>query len=129
MSQPGQHDGANGTVPSQAERLQELRPTHELQGHEVCGDIHRALSVAQAVLASRNDRVAELAAAESSTALIRELRALGVEEAAPQLIAMVALVDSAVDRIAELGGMTEHDAWEQIRKDVLGRHCQSPDAV
>jgi uncharacterized protein (DUF2267 family) len=127
MSQPENHDGSAGTLPSQVERLQETRPTNQLQGHEVCGDIHRALSVAQVVLESRNDRVAELTDAESSEALIRELRAMGVEEAAPQLLAMVALVDSAVDRIVELGGMSESDAWEQIRKDVLRKHCQGPD--
>jgi hypothetical protein len=79
------------------------------------------------VLASRNYRVAEFAQSDSSNSLIRELRALGVVDAAPQLIAMVALVDVAVDRIAELGAMSETDAWEKIRKDLLSKHCQQPD--
>ncbi len=129
MSQEDQPDVASGAVPAQVERLQELRPVIEMQGHEVCGDIHTALSVAQAVLTSRNERIADLPEAQSSAALIRELRAIGVEEAAPQLVAMVALVDVAVDKIAEAGVMTKDDAWEQIRKDVLRKHCQAPDTV
>jgi len=100
-----------------------------MQGHEICADIHTALSVAEAVLASRDYRVAEFADADSGSGLIRELRALGVVEAAPQLIAMVALVDVAVDRIAELGAMSQADAWGRIRKDLLSRHCQAPDVV
>jgi uncharacterized protein (DUF2267 family) len=126
MSQAEQHDEAIGSVPDQIGRLQELRPVNEMQGHEVCADIHTALSVAHAVLTSRNERVADPIDAQSSAALIRELRALGVEDAAPQLISMVALVDSAVDRIVELGGMTENDAWEQIHNDVLRKHCHAP---
>lgn len=129
MSQEAQPDVASGAVPTQVEQLQELRPVNEMQGHEVCGDIHTALSVAQAVLTSRNERVADTPEAQSSAALIRELRAVGVEEAAPQLVAMVALVDVAVDKIAEAGVMTKDDAWEQIRKDVLRKHCQAPDTV
>jgi len=99
-----------------------------LHGHEVCADIHTALSVAQAVLTSRNERVADRTETDSSDALLRELRALGVEDVAPQLIAMVALVDIAVDRVAESGAMSENDAWEQIRKEVLRKHCQAPDS-
>ena len=102
---------------------------YAIQGHEVCADIHTALSVAEAVLASRNYRIADFPDADSSSAVIRELRALGVVEAAPQLIAMVALVDVAVSRIAELGGMAENDAWEMIRKDMIGKHCQAPDLL
>jgi hypothetical protein len=124
MSQPDLPDGA---APAAVEQLQGLRPVNAMQGHEVCADIHTALSVAELVLASRNDRVAEFPDSDSSSGLIRELRALGVVEAAPQLIAMVALVDVAVDRIAELGAMSETDAWEKIRKDLLGKHCQVPD--
>jgi len=37
-----------------------------LQGHEVCADIHTALSVAQAVLTSRNERVADRPEADST---------------------------------------------------------------
>jgi uncharacterized protein (DUF2267 family) len=121
-------DETNSSVPTQVERLQELRRVDQLQGHEVCADVHRALDVAQAVLTSRNERVADMSEAESSATLIRELRAIGVEEAAPQLIAMVAVVDTAVDRIADAGGMSENDAWELIRKDVLRKHCQGPRA-
>ena len=123
MSQP---DLPDGTAPAAIEQLQGLRPVNTMQGHEVCADIHTALSVAEVVFASRNDRVAEFADSDSSSGLIRELRALGVVEAAPQLIAMVAVVDVAVDRIAELGGMSETDAWEKIRKDLLSKHCQAP---
>jgi hypothetical protein len=114
-------------TPAQLEQLQEVRPVWQLQGHEVCADIHLVLAVAQAVLTSRNERVADLPDAPSGDAVLRELRALGVREAAPQLVAMVAVVDSAVDRLAEVGTMTRDDAWEQLRKDVLVKHCQSPD--
>ena len=116
---------ANGTVESQVQHLQEVRPVTELQGHEVCADVHRALDVAHAVLTSRNERVSDLSEAESGAALIRELRAIGVDEVAPQLVAMVALVDTAVDRLAETGTMSRTDAWEMIRKDVLHKHCQA----
>jgi hypothetical protein len=115
----------NGPLSSQVQRLQEVRPAAELQGHEVCADVHRALDVAHAVLTSRNQRVSDLSEAEEGAALIRELRAAGVEEMAPQLVAMVALVDTAVDRLAETGTMSRTDAWEMIRKDVLHRHCQA----
>lgn len=114
-------------TPAQLEQLQEVRPVWQLQGHEVCADIHIALSVAQAVLTSRQERVAEVPDEASGDAMLRELRALGVQEAAPQLVAMVALVDSAVDRLAEVGAMSQDDAWAQLRKDVLAKHCQSPD--
>lgn len=126
--QSDRQDETNSTVPSQVERLQEVRPVDQLQGHEVCADIHRALDVAHIVLASRNERVADMSDAESGAALIRELRAIGVEEVAPQLIAMVALVDTAVERIAETAAMSESDAWELIRKDVLRKHCQGSSA-
>ena len=128
MPQAHQQEEADGAVPAQVDRLQEIRPMTALHGHEVCADIHTALSVAQAVLTSRNERVADRPEADSSDALLRELRALGVEEVAPQLIAMVALVDIAVDRVAESGAMSENDAWEQIRKEVLRKHCQAPDS-
>jgi hypothetical protein len=83
--------------------------------------------VAQAVLTSRNERVADVPDDTSGDAMLRELRALGIQEAAPQLVAMVAIVDSAVDRLAEVGAMSQDDAWAQLRKDVLAKHCQSPD--
>jgi hypothetical protein len=114
-------------TPAQLEQLQEVRPVWQLQGHEVCADIHMALSVAQAVLTSRNERVADVPDDTSGDAMLRELRALGIQEAAPQLVAMVAIVDSAVDRLAEVGAMSQDDAWAQLRKDVLAKHCQSPD--
>lgn len=114
-------------TPAQLEQLQEVRPVWQLQGHEVCADIHIALSVAQAVLTSRNERVADVPDEASGDAMLRELRALGVQEAAPQLVAMVALVESAVDRLSEVGAMSQDDAWAQLRKDVLAKHCQSPD--
>ena len=116
-------------MPAQVDHLQEVRPVSAMQGHELCADIHLALSVAQAVLTSRNTRVAETLDQESSDALIREFRALGVEAVAPQLVAMVALVDTAVDRLADAGAMSNSDAWAEIRKDVLRKHCQSPDTL
>jgi hypothetical protein len=122
-------DPLGTTVPAQVDHLQEVRPASAMHGHELCADIHLALSVAQAVLTSRNTRVAETSDRESSDALLRELRALGVEAVAPQLAAMVALVDTAVDRLADAGAMSEDDAWAEIRKDVLRKHCQSPDTL
>ena len=122
-------DPLSTTVPAQVDHLQEVRPVSAMQGHELCADIHLALSVAQAVLMSRNTRVAETRDQESSDALIRELRALGVDAVAPQLVAMVALVDTAVDRLADAGAMSDVDAWAEIRKDVLRKHCQSPDTL
>jgi hypothetical protein len=119
------HDVA---TPDLVEQLQEVRPVWQLQGHELCADVHFALSVAEAVLMSRQRRIAEMSEPSPGDGLLRELRALGVQEAAPQTVAMVALVEIAVDRLAELGTMSEQDAWEQLRKDVLGRHCQAPDA-
>jgi hypothetical protein len=115
-----------GVTPAQLEQLQEVRPVWQLQGHEVCADVHVALSVAQAVLKSRDERVADHPDESPGDALLRELRALGVAEASAQTIAMVALVDTAVDRLAEVGTMSTADAWEQLRKDVLAKHCQAP---
>jgi hypothetical protein len=115
------------TVPSQVDHLQEVRPVSAVQGHDLCADIHLALSVAEAVLTSRDRRVADSPDSESSATLLRELRALGVEAVAPQLVAMVALVDIAVDRLADSGAMSANDAWAEIRKDVLRKNCQSPD--
>jgi hypothetical protein len=114
-------------IPSQVEVLQELQPAAKMQGHELCADIHSALAVARAVLTSRDERVAPVAETESSAALIRELRAFGVQEVAPQLISMVALVDIAVGEIAELGGMNGDEAWEHFNRSVLRKHCQAPD--
>jgi hypothetical protein len=114
-------------TPAQVEQLQEIRPVWELQGHELCADVHLALAVAHAVLNSRRERVSDLPDTSSGDTLLRELRALGVQEVSPQTIAMVALVDSAVGRLAQVGAMSEQDAWESLRKDVLVRNCQSPD--
>jgi hypothetical protein len=115
-------------TPAQVEQLQEVRPVWQLQGHEVCADIHIALSMAEAVLTSKRLRIADLPEASSGDALLRELRALGVQEASPQTLTMVALVEIAVGRLADFGAISEQDAWEQLRKDVLARHCQSPDS-
>jgi len=116
-------------IPAQVDHLQAVRPVSAMQGHELCADIHLALSVAEAVLTSRNQRVADANDAEASDTLLRELRALGVDAVAPQLVAMVALVDTAVDRLADAGAMSEDDAWAEIRKDVIRKHCQSPDTL
>ena len=117
------------TVPSQVDHLQEVRPVSAVQGHDLCADIHLALSVAEAVLTSRDKRVADAPDGESSATLLRELRALGVDAVAPQLVAMVALVDTAVNRLADAGAMSTNDAWAEIRKDVLRKNCQSPDIL
>jgi len=111
----------------EVERLQRPGPSSSRDGHEVCADIHTSLSVAEAVVRSRRHRVAEATSAESTGSLLRELRALGVVEAAPQLVAMVAIIDTAVDRLADSGALTESEAWEQLRKEVVRKHCQSPD--
>jgi hypothetical protein len=111
----------------QVEQLQEVRPVWELQGHEVCGDVHVALTVAEAVLTSQRHRIAQFPDSNSGDALLRELQALGVKEVSAQTVAMVVLVDSAVHRIADLGAISEQDAWQHLRKDVLNRHCSSPD--
>ncbi len=124
MSEP-----VDTTVPSQVDHLQEVRPVSAVQGHEICADIHLALSVAEAVLTSRDKRVADHPDAESNATLLRELRALGVDAVAPQLVAMVALVDTAVNRLADAGAMSTNDAWAEIRKDVLRKNCQSPDIL
>jgi len=108
-------------------RFQQPQPVAGVRGHEVCGDVHTALSVAQAVLTSRDRRILQLPESQSSETLIRELRAFGVMEAAPQLIAMVALVDAAVERLADAGAVSRLQAWEQLRKDVLRKHCHEPD--
>lgn len=112
-------------TPTQIDRLQEVLPVWQLQGHEVCADVHLALTVAHAVLSSRRDRVADLPDTDSGDALLRELRALGVQEASPQTLAMVALVESAVVRLAAAGGLSQDEAWEQLHGDVLARHCAS----
>jgi hypothetical protein len=111
----------------EVERLQRPGSSSSLEGHEVCADIHTSLSVAEAVVRSQRQRVAEATSAESTESLLRELRALGVVEAAPLLVAMVATAETAVDRFADAGAISESDAWEQLRKDVVRKHCQSPD--
>jgi hypothetical protein len=113
-----------GPVSAEVDRLQVVRPLSVVEGHELCADIHLALTVAQTLITSRDRRVADASDSESSDALLRELRALGVEAAAPQLIAMVALIDTAVDRLADAGAMSVDDAWAEIRKDVLRKHCR-----
>jgi hypothetical protein len=128
MSDVDTRSGAEEPMPSQLDRLQEVRPVWQIQGHEVCADIHVALSVAETVLTSRDERVTPMPDADSPNAMLRELRALGVDEVAPQLVAMVSLIDTAVEQLAEAGAMTEQDAWDKIRKGVLRRHCQAPDA-
>src|SRR5262249_1492480 len=110
----------------QVDRLQQIRPLAALQGHEMCADIHAALSVANGVLTSRNERVAPLSEVDASNALLRELRALGINDASPQLVALLAIVDAGVGRLAEVGGTTDDEAWEEIRKEVLRKHCQDP---
>jgi hypothetical protein len=114
-------------TPREVMRLQRPASDGPLEGHEVCADIHTSLSLAEAVVRSRERRVAKASSAESTEGMLRELRALGVVEAAPQLVAMVAIIDAAVDRLADAGATSEEQAWEQLRKDVVRKHCQSPD--
>jgi hypothetical protein len=129
MSDAVEQDRAGDTFAAEVDALQEVRPVADLQGHEVCADVHVALTLARAVVDSRDRRVASSADAESSDTLLRELRAVGVTEAAPQLIAMVALVDTAVHLLADAGARSQGDAWEQLRKEVLRKHCQAPDSL
>jgi hypothetical protein len=112
---------------AEVEWLQRSGSSSSGEGHEVCSDIHTSLAVAEAVVRSRRQRVGEATSAESTESLVRELRALGVVEATPQLVAMVAIIDTAIGRLADAGAMSEPDAWEQLRKEVLRKHCQSPD--
>lgn len=114
---------------AEVERLQVPMPIAGMVGHEVCADLHTTLALAQSVMTSRDERVADLPGDDSSEALLRELRALGVAEAAPYLVAMMALVDAAVDRLAASGDGDREAAWTQVRRDVLRSHCQSPDQV
>ncbi len=109
-------------------RLQRPAPASPIEGHEVCADIHTSLSLAEAVVRSRHQRVADATSAESTGSMLRELRALGVVEAAPQLVAMVAIIDTAIERLADAGATSGSDAWEQLRKEVVRKHCQSPDS-
>jgi hypothetical protein len=120
-------DPSDETLTAEVDHLQDVRPLSEMRGHEVCADVHTALSVAQVVLNSRDRRVASTSQVESSDSLLRELRALGVTDVAPQLVAMVAIVDAAVGRIADTGAMSEADAWAELRKEVLRQHCHAPD--
>lgn len=113
-------------IPAHVEQMQEVRPVWELRGHEVCADLHLALSVAEAVLTSQRSRVAKLADSSPGDALLRELQALGIRETSPQTLAMVLLVDAAVHRLAELGSISEAQAWEQLRGEVLAKHCRLP---
>jgi hypothetical protein len=119
----------DGFNPIDVERLQAPRPVITMQGHEVCSHVHSALELAQSLLNSRDERVADLPATDSNEALLRELRAHGIGEAAPYFVGMVALVDAAVDRLSVTGAVDRDDAWQQIRKDVLNSHCQSPDSL
>lgn len=116
-------------VPTSREvmRLQRPAPIGPLEGHDVCSDLHTSLSLAEAVVRSRQQRVADATSVESSESMLRELRALGVVDPTPQLVAMVAIIETAVGRLADVGATSESDAWEQLHKDVVRRHCQSPD--
>jgi DUF1009 family protein len=111
---------------ARAEKLQRAQAVTALQGHDVCADIHTALDVAQALVISRDGRAFASPAAESTDGLLRELRAMGMEQATPQLVAMIALVDTAVDQLADASALDRPAAWEQLRKDVLRRHCSLP---
>lgn len=128
MAEVFEQDQSGEALAADVDHLQEVQPVSALRGHEVCADIHTALSVVKAVLDSRDKRVASPKDEESSDTLLREVRALGVTEVAPQLIAMVAIVDIAIGRLADSGAMGEADAWEQLRKEVVRKHCQAPDS-
>lgn len=123
------HQPAVGAPPpAEGERPQSRRPISTTQEHEICADLHTTLDLAQSVLTSRDERVADMPDDSNST-LLRELRALGIGEAAPYLVAMVAMVDAAVDRLAGAGGLTREAAWGKIRGDVLRDHCANPDSI
>ena len=112
-------------------RVEQQQSTHRvttLTGHDVCAAIHTALDVAQTLLTSRDGRAFAGPASESTESLLRELRAMGIVDATPQLVAMVALVDTAVDQLADVSAAERQVVWEQLRKDVLRRHCATPDS-
>jgi hypothetical protein len=102
-------------------------PVRAMTGHDVCADVHTALFVAHAVLTSRDERVADLTESDLNATLLRELRAAGVTEAAPYLIAMVAVLDAAMDRLVGVTSVDRAQAWQQISDDVLRKHCSDPD--
>jgi hypothetical protein len=116
---------ADQELVAQVEQLQRALPVTAMRGHDVCADIHTALEVTQTLLLSR-DRRAFASPASESDDLLRELRAMGLDQATPQLVAMIALVDSAVDQLADASAGGRQFAWEQLRKDVLRRHCSAP---
>ena len=76
---------------AQVEQLQRIQPVTALRGHDVCADIHTVLDVAQTLLVSRDRRAFAGPASESTDDLLRELRAMGLDQATPQLVAMIAL--------------------------------------
>ena len=108
------------------QQLQRAHPVKTFKGHDVCAAIHTALDVAETLLTSRDGRAFASPASESAESLLRELRAMGIVDATPQLVAMVALVDTAVDQLADASAAERKLVWEHLRKDVLRRHCSSP---
>jgi hypothetical protein len=111
---------------ARVEQLQRLYPMTSLPEHDICADIHTALDLTQTLLVSRDGRAFASPASESTSGLLRELRAMGIDQAAPQLVAMIAVVDAAVDQLADVAASSRQVVWEQLRKDVLRRHCSSP---
>ena len=111
---------------ARVEQLERVQPVSALQGHDVCADIHTALDVVHTLIISRDSRGFVSPASESTVSLLRELRAMGVNRATPELVAMIAIVDTAVDQLADASVGRREFAWEQLRKDVLGRHCSAP---
>jgi hypothetical protein len=120
------HQSANELVP-RMEELQRSRRVTELQGHDACADLHTALDFAQTLLLSRDRRGMFDSESESVSSMLRELRAMGAEQATPELVAMLLLLDAAVDQLADASMAGRQVAWEQLRKEVLSRHCSSPD--
>jgi hypothetical protein len=127
MTTPTEPRPALEGLTADVNRLQDVQPVTALPGHEVCGDVHTALTVAQTVLDSRDQRAFASPEREASDSLVRELRALGVMHATPQLVAMVAVIDAAVDQLAEVGTSSRQEAWTRLRQDVLRRYCSAPD--
>jgi hypothetical protein len=117
----------SGDVAADVDRLQQVQPVTTMLGHEACADVHTVLHLAHTLLTSRDRRAFAAPGWESAESLVRELRAAGVYHASPELVAMVAIIDAAVDQLADAGAVPREDVWGQLHKEVLRRHCHNPD--
>jgi hypothetical protein len=91
--------------------------------HDACADIHAALFAAQTALTSRDARVGDLPQEDLNGAVLRELRAAGIIEEVPYLVAMITVLMVAIDQLAAIGNVSRRDAWLRIRDEILETHC------